>query len=98
MPPSIRVKVKFFTTLREIVDKKEEQIELSRSVTVEAFLRQLSKKYGKDFEDYIYDELGNIRGHLQFLINGKSITALQGLKTKLKENDQIAILPPVGGG
>jgi len=98
MPPSIKVKVKFFTTLREIVDKKEEQIELSRSVTVEALLRQLSKKYGKDFEDYIYDELGNIRGHLQFLINGKSTTALQGLKTKLKENDQVAILPPVGGG
>jgi len=98
MPPSIKVKIKFFTTLREIVGKKEEQIELSRSVTVQALMRQLSKKYGKDFEDYVYDELGNIRGHLQFLVNGKSITTLQGLKTKLKENDQIAILPPVGGG
>jgi len=95
---SIKVKVKFFTTLREIVGKKEEQIELSRSVTVEALLKQLSKKYGKEFEDYVYDELGNIRGHLQFLVNGKSITALQGFKTKLKEGDQIAILPPVGGG
>jgi len=98
MPPSIRVKVKFFTTLREIVGKKEEEIELSRSVTVEALLRQLSKTYGKEFEDYVYDELGNIRGHLQFLVNGKSITALRGLKTKLKEGDQVAILPPVGGG
>jgi len=103
MPPkskkaSIRVKVKFFTTLREIVGKKEEQIELSRSVTVEALLRQLSTTYGKDFEDYIYNELGNIRGHLQFLVNGNSVTALQGLKTKLREGDQIAILPPVGGG
>jgi len=98
MPPSIKVKVKFFTTLREIVGKKEEQIELSRSVTIETLLRQLSKKYGKDFEDYVYDELGNVRGHLQFLVNGKSVTALQGLKTKLKEEDQLAILPPVGGG
>jgi len=103
MPPeskkaSIRVKVKFFTTLREIVGKKEEQIELSRSVTVEALLRQLSKTYGREFEDYVYDELGNLRGHLQFLVNGKSITALQGLKTKLREGDQLAILPPVGGG
>jgi len=98
MPPNIRVKVKFFTTLREIVGKKEEEIELSRSVTVEALLRQLSKTYGKEFEDYVYDELGNIRGHLQFLVNGKSITALRGLKTKLREDDQVAILPPVGGG
>jgi molybdopterin synthase sulfur carrier subunit len=98
LSPSIRVKVKFFTTLREIVGKKEEQIELSRSVTVEALLRQLAKTYGKDFEDYVFDELGNTRGHLQFLVNGNSITTLKGLKTKLIEGDQIAILPPVGGG
>jgi len=103
MPPkpkktSISVKVRFFTTLREIVGKKEEQIELSGSVTLEALLKQLSKKYGKDFEDYIYDELGNVRGHLQFLKNGKSASAEQGLKTKLGEGDQVAILPPVGGG
>jgi len=103
MPPkskkaSIRVKVKFFTTLREIVGKKEEHIEFSHSVTVEKLLKQLSKTYGKEFENYVYDELGNIRGHLQFLVNGKSITALEGLKTKLREGDQVAILPPVGGG
>jgi len=103
MPPkskkaSIRVKVKFFTTLREIVGKKEEQIELSRCVTVDTLLRQLTKRYGKEFEDYVYDELGNVRGHLQFLINGTSITALQGFKTKLREGNQLAILPPVGGG
>jgi len=105
MPPQskkasirVKVKVKFFTTLREIAGKKEDQIELSRSVTVEALLRQLAKKYGKEFEDYVYDELGNVRGHLQFLVNGKSITALQGFKTKLREGDQVAILPPVGGG
>jgi len=103
MPPKpektgIKVTVKFFTTLREIVGKKEEQIELSRSITVETLLRQLAKTHGKDFEDYVYDELGNVRGHLQFLVNGKSITALQGFRTKLRERDQIAILPPVGGG
>jgi len=98
MPPNIKVKVKFFTTLREIVGKKEDQIELSRSVTVGALLRQVSKTYGKEFQDYVFDELGNVRGHLHFLVNGKSITALQGLKTRLREGDQVAILPPVGGG
>jgi molybdopterin synthase sulfur carrier subunit len=96
--PSIRVTVKFFTTLREIIGKKEEQIQLVRPISVEALLKQLSKKCGKEFTDYVYDELGNVRGHLQFLVNGNSITSLQGFKTKLKEGDQIAILPPVGGG
>ena len=96
--PTIKVTVKFFTTLREIVGKKEEQIQLVKPMSVEALLKQLSKTYGKEFTDYVYDELGNARGHLQFLVNGKSVTTLQGFRTKLKEGDQIAILPPVGGG
>jgi len=96
--PSIKVTVKFFTTLREIVGKKEEQIQLDHSLSVEALLKQLSKTYGKEFTDYVYDELGNVRGHLQFLVNGKSISTLQGFRTKLTEGDQIAILPQVGGG
>lgn len=94
----VNVKVKFFTTLREIVGKKEEQIRLSGSVTLEALLKQLSKKHGEDFEDYVYDELGKVRGHLQFLVNGKSVSTDQRMKTKLCEGDEIAILPPVGGG
>ena len=94
----IRVKVKFFTTLREIVGKREEQIEFSQVVTVEELLKQLTQKYGKKFKDYVYDEKGEVRSHLHFLINGQSTTTLQDFKTKLREGDQIAILPPVGGG
>jgi molybdopterin synthase sulfur carrier subunit len=95
---AMKVTVKFFTTLREIIGKKEEQIELSRPVTVEALLKQLSKTYGNEFVDYVFDELGNVRGHLQFLVNGKSITTMHGFKTKLNDGDQVAVLPPVGGG
>jgi molybdopterin synthase sulfur carrier subunit len=95
---TIKITVKFFTTLREIVGKKEEQLEFPHSITVKALLKQLSDRYERDFVDYVFDELGNVRGHLQILVNGKSITTMQGFKTKLSNGDQIAILPPVGGG
>ncbi len=95
---TIKVVVKFFTTLREIVGKKEELLEFSKPITVDAMLKQLSKRYGKDFDDYMFDELGDVRGHLQVLINGRSVSTMQGLKTQLKNTDQMAILPPVGGG
>jgi len=94
----MKVTVKFFTNLREIIGKPQEQIELSEAVTVNELLQQLGEKYGEKFTRYVFDEKGAVRGHLHFLINGKSITNRQGLKTKLKENDIIAILPPVGGG
>jgi molybdopterin synthase sulfur carrier subunit len=95
---TIKVAVRFFTTLREITGKKEELLEFSKPANVETVLKQLSRKYGKDFDDYMFDELGDVQGHLQILINGKSVSTMQGLKTRLNDADQVAILPPVGGG
>ena len=95
---TIKVAVRFFTALREITGKKEELLELPKPISVDALLRELSKKYGKDFDDYVFDELGDVRGHLQVLINGRSVSTMQDLKTQLKDADQVAILPPVGGG
>jgi molybdopterin synthase sulfur carrier subunit len=95
---TVKVVVRFFTTLREITGKKEEQIEFSEPPSVNAVLKQLSRNYGADFDDYMFDELGDVRGHLEILVNGRSVTSLSGLRTKLKDGDQVAILPPVGGG
>ncbi len=94
----MKVTVKYFTTLREIIGKPQEQMELSEDVTVGELLQKLGKKYGAKFSRYIYNEKGTVRGHLSFLVNGKSIAIQQGLQTKLEENDTLAILPPVGGG
>jgi len=94
----MKITVKFFTTLREITGKKEDEIQLSSIITVKELLTRLSKKYGKQFVDYLYDERGNMRAYIQILINGRGIKDLQGLETKLKEGDVIAIFPPVGGG
>lgn len=95
----MKITVKFFTTLREITGKREEEIITSDSIlTVWQLLRCISEKYGQKFMDYVYDENGKVRSYLQFLINGRSITTLHGFETKLKDGDKFAIIPPVGGG
>ncbi len=94
----MRITVKFFTTLREITGKREEEVEAFKPITVKELLSRLSEKYGKKFVDYVYDENRKARNYLQFLINGRSATTLQGFETKLKDGDKIAIIPPVGGG
>ena len=97
----MQVKVRLFTSLREIIGKKEESLTFTEGekVTVDIVLKVLSDKYGKPFTEYVYEnETNKPKGFLQFLINGNSTTTLKGLKTELKDNDVLAILPPVGGG
>ena len=94
----MRVKVRFFTRLREITDKREEEAEVEDDIALQGLLKLLEEKYGSEFTAYIRNKWGELRGDLQYLINGKSAVSLQGLNTKLKEDDSIAIVPPVGGG
>ncbi|MEM3695218.1 MAG: ubiquitin-like small modifier protein 1 [Candidatus Bathyarchaeia archaeon] len=96
----MRISVRFFTSLRELTGKREEVLEFSddERVTVDAVLKRLAERYGKGFVEYVYDAGGEVKGFLQFLINGRSASTLKGLATELSDGDVLAIIPPVGGG
>lgn len=97
----MKISVRFFTTLREITNKREETLQFpnDKNITIDAVLRILLNQYGKDFVDYVYDpDTSEVKGFLQFLVNGKSASTQNGLQTELKDGDVLAILPPVGGG
>jgi MoaD family protein len=97
----LEVKVRFFTSLREIVNNREETLKFpdSEKVTVDLVLKTLSNKYGKPFIEYVYNcETEQPKTFLQFLVNGTSTSTLKGLETELNDASVLAILPPVGGG
>jgi MoaD family protein len=97
----LQVTVRFFTSLREIVGKREETLTFpeGEKVTMNSILKTLVQRYGKRFVEYIYDaKTGEVKGFLQFLVNGKSAATLNWLQTEIEDGDILAILPPVGGG
>ena len=97
----MQVSVRYFTSLREIVNKKEETLKFpeGEKVSVDTILKTLAQRYGKRFVEYVYDaKTDEVKGFLQFLVNGRSAATLNGLQTELEDGDVLAILPPVGGG
>jgi MoaD family protein len=98
---ALQVSVRFFTNLRELTGKREEPLKFrdGEAVTVIKVLKRLAERYGKSFVEYVYDsKTGEVKGFLQFLVNGRSASTLNGLDTKLADGDVLAIIPPVGGG
>ncbi len=94
-----KINIRYFASLREITGKREEELELKGGVSVEELLQHLSNKYGDRFREYVFkNKLDKPRENLQFLVNGKSITTMNGIKTKIHGDCQFAIIPPVGGG
>jgi len=97
----LQVSVRFFTSLRELTGKREQTLKFQdgEPVTVDKVLKRLAERYGKGFVEYAYDrKTGEVKGFLQFLVNGRSVSTLNGLDTKLADGDVLAIIPPVGGG
>jgi len=97
----LRISVRFFTILREITGKKEETLQFTKDeeVTVNRVLNRLSEKYGKAFDEYVYDHnTREVKGFLQFLVNGRSVSSSKGIETELSDGDILAIVPPVSGG
>ena len=94
----MNIKIRFFTSLREITGKKVDEIQSQNAITVEELLTLLSEKYDENFTEYVYTKRGTVQDFLSFLVNGKNINVLQGFDTELKQGDTVAILPPVGGG
>jgi molybdopterin synthase sulfur carrier subunit len=97
----VQVTVRFFTVLREVTGKKEETLSFpeEKSITVDAVLEKLALQHGERFTEYVYNaETGKVKSYLQFFINGKSASTLNGTQTELRDGDELAIVPPVGGG
>jgi len=97
----LNVYVRFFAALRELVGKKVECIAFqdNEEINIEKVLERLTEIFNKNFAEYVFDgKTGEIQSYLLLLLNGRSITTLDGLKTKLTDGDVLAILPPVSGG
>ena len=90
------VLVKFFATVREITGVKSIELEADN---IRELLDLLVQTYGTKFkETTLNKDTGELKQFFSCMVNGKRIELLDGYATILKDNDSVALFPPVGGG
>jgi len=81
----LKIRVRVFAALREILGKEEVEVELPEGTTVEGLWAQLVA------DD---ERLGPFSKSINFAINHDFV----GKETELSPDDEVAFLPPVSGG
>ncbi len=94
---TMRVTFKSFGLLRRIIGKRVIEIHVADDATISDVLDYIVDEWGEEASNLIMDN-GKISGNLIILLNMKDIDTLEGERTLVKENDQVAVLPHVQGG
>ena len=89
------INVKSPTPLRSITNGQE-SIVLDTSKVADC-LSQLEGEF-PGIKERLMDETGEIRHFVNVYVNGEDVRFLDGLDTKLKNGDEISIVPAVAGG
>jgi MoaD family protein len=91
---TVRVKVRYFSFFQNITNKAEEYIYLKKP-NVGGLIELLEKRYGSKAGKAVF-EMRSTKNRVEFVVsvNGK----LCDLECSLNDNDEVAFLPPMGGG
>lgn len=87
--------IRFFAFIRDYTGSK--QISLEGCSDLRELMDMLCGKYGMKFRNKLFNG-DRLSEDIIVMVNGRHIEHLQGLDTKLIENDEISIFPRVAGG
>jgi MoaD family protein len=89
-----RVKVKYFSFFQDIAGKADEHIQM-KEPSVAGLLKILEKRYPSKSGYTVFGQK-SAKGRMEFMIivNGK----VANLEHPLKDNDEVSLLQPMGGG
>jgi len=95
----VRLKIRYAGPVASVLKKREEVVDLNAGSTLRELLEKLVNSYGKWLRDEVLDEDGErVRDGALVVVNGVAVGRLDGLNTKLKEGDTVALLPWFPGG
>ena len=95
----ICVKVRTILEFTKIFGQSRFEVSIADGSTVGQILEELTNTWGDELASRLFDsDRSKLLPHIGLMVNGRSISLLQNMETVLHDEDEVLILPPVGGG
>ncbi len=92
------ITIRFIGSLRASSKKSKLSLNFENAVSLREVVNKLIEEQPKLRRALIDPELDDPRTNVLMLVNGKEIGVLEGLETKLKDGDELVLVPVVHGG
>ena len=92
----MKLKIKLLKPFSNSVGKSELELDFNGD-NLEDLLKLLIDRYPK-LKKEIYTETNELTDYLCIFVNDKPISALNGINTELKNDDEILFFIPISGG
>ena len=92
------LRIKFIGALRHLSGKTQFTINYQEGISVKKLVDKISQEMPELKQTFSDQELNDSRSNSLIILNGKEISVLNGLETKLADGDEIVFVPVVHGG
>jgi len=89
--------LKFIGAMRQISGKTQLTVDFQEAMSLKDLVTKISQEMPQ-LQKNLNDEFNNSRSNVLMLINGREISVLNDLETKLNDGDEIVFIPVVHGG
>ncbi len=95
----MKVRVQYLGYIKNMLNKREDQIELKEKASLSELLNKLAEIYGKTFRKDVYEPgMKDVKMGFSVTINGLLMAQLGGIDAKLNEGDNIILMSLMSGG
>ena len=95
----MKVRVQYLGYIKNILNKREDQIELDENASLSDLLNKLAGVHGEVFRKEVYESgMNDVKMGFSVTVNGVLMGQLGGVDTKLDDGDNVILMSLMSGG